>query len=168
MASQAQPARQRMTLERTFDASAQEVWDLWTTREGIESWWGPDGFEVEVRRLELREGGRMEYAMTATGADQIDYMKKAGMPLTTVQKVTFTEVTPCTRLAYAVLADFIPGVEPYEVRTAVDFNTTPDGVRIVLTFDAMHDDQWTRLAVMGRESELGRLAEILRRRRSTA
>lgn len=164
MARQAQDARNRLTLERTFEASVQEVWDLWTTREGIESWWGPDGFEVEVRRLDLREGGAMEYAMKATGADQIDYMKKAGMPLITVHQVTFTEVRPGARLAYTMLADFIPGVEPYEVKTAIDFNAAPEGVRIVLTFDAMHDDQWTRLTVMGYEGELGRLAELLRRR----
>lgn len=168
MAPQAQDARRKITLERTFDASVKEVWDLWTTREGIESWWGPEGFEVEVRQLELREGGGMEYAMRATGADQIDYMKKAGMPLITVHQLTFTEVTPGTRLAYTALADFIPGVEPYEMKTAIDFTTAPDGARIVLTFDAMHDDQWTRLAVMGREGELDRLAEILSRRSSEA
>ncbi len=168
MASQAQHARRTLTLERAFAASVEEVWDLWTTKEGIESWWGPDGFEVKVRRLDLRAGGEMAYAMTATGADQIDYMKKAGMPLTTEHQVTFTEVTPGIRLAYTGLADFIPGVEAYEMKTAIDLATTPDGVSIVLTFDAMHDDEWTRLAVMGREGELGRLAEILSRRRSQA
>jgi len=23
-----------------------EAWALWTTKAGIESWWGPDGFDV--------------------------------------------------------------------------------------------------------------------------
>jgi len=36
----------------------------------------------------------------------------------------------------------------------------------VLTFDAMHDDRWTQLARMGRESELDRLAKLLNRRQS--
>lgn len=168
MAAQAQDARKRITLERTFEASAPELWELWTTPEGIESFWGPDGFEVKVRRLELREGGGMEYAMTATGPDQVDYMKKAGMPTTTVHQVTFTEVSPGTRLGYTEMADFIPGVEPYEVTTAIEFIPTRDGVRLVLTFGAMHDDHWTRMAVLGREGELVRLAEILSRRRSKA
>lgn len=158
--------RKKITLERTFKASMEEVWELWTTREGIESWWGPDGFEVKVGRLELRAGGELEYAMTATASDQIDFMKKAGMPLTSEHKLTFTEVAPGRRLAYKGLADFIPGVKAYEVETVIDFHAMPDGVRIVLTFDAMHDDQWTRLAVMGRESELGRLAELISRRGS--
>ena len=37
-----------MVLERTYEATAQELWELWTTKEGFESWWGPEGFRVEV------------------------------------------------------------------------------------------------------------------------
>jgi hypothetical protein len=33
--------------------------------------------------------------------------------------------------------------------------------RQVLTFDAMHDDEWTKRAVMGHESELDKLAKVL-------
>jgi hypothetical protein len=32
---------------------------------------------------------------------------------------------------------------------------------MVLTFDAMHDETWTQRSVMGRESELGKLAKVL-------
>jgi uncharacterized protein YndB with AHSA1/START domain len=38
-------------LERTYRATIDEVWDMWTTKEGIESWWGPDGFAVKVRKF---------------------------------------------------------------------------------------------------------------------
>ena len=34
-------SKRRITLERTYKASLQDVWDMWTTKEGIESWWGP-------------------------------------------------------------------------------------------------------------------------------
>ena len=46
-------------LERTYRATIDEVWDMWTTKEGIESWWGPDGFAVKVRKLDLRAGGEL-------------------------------------------------------------------------------------------------------------
>jgi uncharacterized protein YndB with AHSA1/START domain len=137
------------------------VWELWTTKEGIESWWGPDGFAVKVQQIDLRPGGELVYAMTATGADQIDYMKKAGMPVTTVSRLTYTEVVPPRRLAYSHLADFIPGVKAYEVPTTVELEETPAGVRMVLSFEAMHDEHWTNLAVMGWENELGKLAKVL-------
>src|SRR6187549_1752661 len=44
--------RQRITLERTYKTSLPELWDLWTTKHGIESWWGPEGFRVEVERID--------------------------------------------------------------------------------------------------------------------
>ena len=83
-------SKRRITLERTYNASLQDIWDMWTTRDGIESWWGPDGFSVKVRTLDLRPGGELHYAMTATAAPQIEFMKKAGMKLTTEAKLTYT------------------------------------------------------------------------------
>ena len=162
MASQTQPARRRISIERTFtEASAEDVWALWTTKDGIESWWGPDGFEVKVRRLDFRLGGELLYAMTATAPEQIEFLRKAGMPLTTESLVRYTDVVPLKRIAFTQLADFIPGVEPYEVGTTVEMETTSHGVRLILTLDAMHDEHWTRMAVMGWENELGKLAKVL-------
>ncbi len=160
--------RPKLTLERTFHASIDEVWELWTTKDGIESWWGPEGFSVAVSDLDLRPGGDLVYAMSATGPEQMEYMTRAGMPLITEHRLTFTEVDPPRKLAYRDMADFIPGVEPYQVETVIELSElseVDDGVRMVLTFDAMHDDRWTQLAVMGRESELQRLADVLAKRR---
>jgi uncharacterized protein YndB with AHSA1/START domain len=156
-----QDARRKVTLERTFNAPIEEVWEMWTTKEGIESWWGPDGFAVTVQKIDLRPGGELRYAMTANAPDQIEFLKKAGMPITTVSRLTYTEVVPPRRLAYSQTADFIPGIEAYEVPTTVELETVLQGVRMVLTFAAMHDEHWTNMAVMGWESELGKLAKLL-------
>jgi hypothetical protein len=59
------------------------------------------------------------------------------------------------------MADFIPNVKPYEVAQTVDFETQQEGVRLVMTLDAMHDEYWTNMMVMGWESELGKLAKLL-------
>jgi uncharacterized protein YndB with AHSA1/START domain len=162
LASQIQPARRRVSIERVFNAAVGDIWELWTTKEGIESWWGPDGFSVKVRRLDFRLGGELLYAMTANAPDQIDFLKKAGMPLTTESLVTYTDVVLLKRLGFTQLADFIPGVKPYEVATTVELDTIPQGVRLVVTLDAMHDEHWTRLAVMGWENELDKLAKVLK------
>ena len=156
--------RPKLTLERTFRASIHEVWELWTTREGIEAWWGPDGFSVEVRSLELRAGGDLVYVMSAVAPEQIDYMKKAGMPVSTHHSLTFTEVSPPRRLAYTNTVDFVPDVEPYQIATLLELREVAGGgTHLVLTFDAMHDDRWTQLARMGHESELSRLEALLLR-----
>jgi len=154
--------RPRLTLERTFRAPIHEVWELWTTREGIEAWWGPEGFSVDVRSLELRAGGDLVYEMSAVAQEQIDYMKKAGMPISTHHSLTFTEVIPPRRLAYRQMVDFVPGVEPYQIETLLELHEVEDGVTgLVLTFDAMHNDHWTQLARMGHESELERLERLI-------
>lgn len=153
--------KRRITLERTFDASIEDVWDLWTTKEGIESWWGPEGFEVTVLEIDLRPGGELRYAMTAKAPAQIEFMKKAGMPLTTEARLTYTEVGRPRRLSYDHLADFVPGVEAYSVSTTVELHPSPNGVKMVLTFDAMHDEAWTERQTLGHESQLRKLASAL-------
>jgi uncharacterized protein YndB with AHSA1/START domain len=160
-------ARRTITLERTYQAPVEDVWELWTTPDGIESWWGPDGFRVEVRKLDLRPGGEMHYAMIATGADQIAFMKKEGMPLTNEHRITFTEIVPPRRIAYTHLADFIPGTAPYEVATLVEIQAAPQGARMVLTMDAMHDERWTQMAAAGWEMELNKLGKALQAKSST-
>ena len=150
-----------MVLERFFTATVQEIWALWTTPEGIESWWGPDGFDVEVRALDLRPGGELAYVMTATAADQVDFMKKAGMPLATEARLTFTEVDPPRRLSYNHRADFIPGVEPYLVGTEVQIEAVGGRVRMALSIEAMHDEDWTDRAVKGWEDQLDKVAAAL-------
>jgi uncharacterized protein YndB with AHSA1/START domain len=160
------PASRRITLERIYQAPIEDIWELWTTKEGIESWWGPGGFTVVVRQLDLRPGGELRYAMTATAPAQVEFMKQAGMPLTSELQIVYTEIVHLRRIAYTHLADFIPGVEPYDVASLVELQPLASGVRQILTFDAMHEEPWTQRAIMGWESELGRLAEVLEARKN--
>jgi uncharacterized protein YndB with AHSA1/START domain len=159
-------ARAQFTLQRTYATSIDQAWALWTTKAGVESWWGPEGFSVTVTALELRPGGQLVYLMTATAAEQAAFMRQAGMPLTSECKVTYTEVTPPNRLAYKTLADFVPGVAPYEVATVVELTATAAGVTLTLTFDAMHDGVWTERARAGHESQLRKLDSLLAGRKT--
>ncbi len=150
-----------VTLERTLKAPLAEVWELWTTKDGIESWWGPEGFSVTVQKLDLRAGGDLLYAMTATRAQEVAFMKEHGMPLTQHVRAKFTEVAPRKVLAYTTLADFIPGTKPYDVGTRIEFAEQKGGTRVLITLDAMHDEVWTERSKMGHESELRKLDALL-------
>jgi uncharacterized protein YndB with AHSA1/START domain len=160
--------KKRINLQRTFNASLDLVWELWTTKEGIESWWGPPGFEVKVGKLELRPGGALEYVMTCVGSEQIAFMKQQNQPLTTPLKARYTEVSPKTLAAWMNLADFIPGVDPYEVETRLTLTAQGAGtVRVDLQLDAMHNEFYTSMATQGWEMEMGKLAAILESRRKS-
>lgn len=164
-----QSSKQRITFERHYKgATSSDVWELWTTKEGIEEWWGPDGFSVTVHTLELRPGGILDYTMTATAPPQVEFMKKAGMPLANRQSGNFTEVEPERLLAFEMRASFIPGVEPYSVGTSVEIFPTADGVRLLVTLDPMHDAYWTEMSAKGMEGELGRLERVLAKRTARA
>ncbi len=153
----------KITIERTYKGRVEDIWELWTTKEGIESWWGPGGFKVEVRKLDLRVGGELHYAMIAVALEMVEYMKSQGMPTSHDARVKYTEIKPKTRLAYQNLVDFVPGVAAYHVGTVVELKEISGGVQLKLTLDAMHDEEWTQRAVMGWEAELGKLADALAR-----
>jgi uncharacterized protein YndB with AHSA1/START domain len=151
-------------IERTYPTSAEDVWQLWTTREGIESWWAPDGFTVEVEKLELEPGGELVYTMTATAPAQVEFMRNAGMPLTTRSRKRFTEITPKKHLAYTSLVDFVPDVQPYEFETEVDLEQSEEGVSVTMTVEPMHDQVWTERLLAGRANELDNLARVIEQR----
>src|SRR5580698_9779993 len=115
MTSPAAPAAQTaIKFERLYDkAAVEDLWHLWTTKEGFESWWGPKGFRVEVQKLELREGGGLVYDMIADAPEEIAAMKKMNMPLSHSTRGTFARIEPLKHLELIHLIDFIPGVKPY-------------------------------------------------------
>ncbi len=150
-------AKKRITLERTYQAALSDVWDLWTTKEGIESWWGPEGFSITVQSLDLRTGGKMLYTQRAVAPEVVAFMKQANLAVVTEVTITLATVKPQTRLSYETWADFIPGVKPYPASTEIELYPSGESVRMVLHIDAMHDELWTQRAVMGWESELRKL-----------
>jgi uncharacterized protein YndB with AHSA1/START domain len=153
--------RRKLVFERTFDATPEEVWDLWTTKEGFESWWGPDGFRAEVRAIDPRPGGELRYAMIASAPEMIAEMKRIGVPLVTESTLIYRQVEPRRRIAYFHAVDFVPGVAAYEVETIVELHASASGVRMVVTIDAMHDAHWTEMAAKGWESQLDKAVRLL-------
>lgn len=148
-------------IEKTYDATPERIWELWTTAAGIERWWSPDGFEVTVDELDLRPGGALVYTMTAVAPEQIEFLQGAGLPLATTARKTFTEVDAPSRLAYSSAIDFVPDHEPYEHLTEVTITPAEDGTRVVMTMEPLHDEVWTERLVAGRKNELENLESAL-------
>ena len=57
-----------VTIERTFDASAAEVWRAWTDPAQLAQWWGPNGFHTPIESVDvdLRPGGHLHMSMIQT------------------------------------------------------------------------------------------------------
>jgi uncharacterized protein YndB with AHSA1/START domain len=54
-----------VTLVASFDAPAEQVWQLWADPRLLERWWGPPSHPATVERHELSAGGRVVYYMTS-------------------------------------------------------------------------------------------------------
>jgi uncharacterized protein YndB with AHSA1/START domain len=148
-------------IEKTYDASPERVWQLWTTAAGIESWWAPEGFAATVQELDVREGGNLRYTLTATAPEQIEFLKGAGIPLATASSKTFVEVVPHARLSYTSLVDFVPDTEPYEFLTIVELAAEGDRTKVTMLMEPLHDEVWTTRLQAGRQNEMENLAKVV-------
>ena len=97
--------------------------------------------------------------MIADSPEMIAAMKHIGQPIFTAARSRFTEVKARKRLVLTNVIDFLPGVEPYESNIAVDFSALGDTVRMVVTLDAMHSNEFTKMQEEGFTSQLTKLDE---------
>lgn len=108
------------SIERTFKAAPQKVWDMWTTKEGIMKWWAVSardmGYAFAVRHMDVRVGGTFAFEM-ANKEHQL------------VNRGTYTRVTPHTDLAWTWHFDIFlaPGEKPYDVPITISLARTPAG-----------------------------------------
>jgi uncharacterized protein YndB with AHSA1/START domain len=153
----AEATRPKVVIERTYRAEVEELWELWTTKEGFESWWGPEGFRVKVHTLEARKGGTLHYDMIADAPEMITAMKQMGRPLSHEARGRFSEFRTQEYLAITHLIDFLPGVNPYESTIAAAFFRSGESVRMVMTLEPMHDEEFTKMSTMGFTSQLTKL-----------
>src|SRR5262245_33534087 len=158
----ASATREKVVIERTYRARVEELWELWTTKEGFESWWGPEGFRVEVHALDARVEGTLHYDMIADAPEQIAAMKRMGHATSHETRGKFVEVRPRERLAITHVIDFLPGVSPYESTMVVEFFASGERVRMVVTLDPMHNAEFTRMSTMGFTSQLAKLDKRFR------
>lgn len=146
------------TIERTYKATIEELWSLWTTREGFQSWWGPQGFRADIHTIEPHPGGTLHYDMVADSPEMIAAMQKLGEPASTSCRGSFTEFHPHHRLALTQRIDFLPGVTPYDSLIEVEFSPQPDNhARMRVTLFPMHDQATTNMQTQGFTSQLSKL-----------
>jgi uncharacterized protein YndB with AHSA1/START domain len=157
-ASQTAP-QATVVVTRTYKAAPDELWSLWTSKEGFESWWGPQGFRVEVSAIDARDGGTLAYDMIADAPDAIAAMKQMGQPLSHKTKGRFSAYQPHTRLTLTHVIDFVPGQPPYETLIEVDFYPEGEATRMVVTIHPHLDPHWTKMSVMGFNSQITKLDE---------
>ncbi len=152
----AEHVTEKLSFERMYRATLAEVWALWTTKDGLESWFCPDGFTISVTAIDPCPGGALDYVMTAVRQQEVDHMTSVGLPLSNAVHLTFQDVVPQTKLRYVAHVE-IEGTPTYDMETHVTMTQTPQGVRMVLSVDPMPDPSWNVQFVAGWEEQLDKL-----------
>lgn len=55
--------KRTVTINRTFDAPIELVWEAWTKPEHIANWWSPKGTVARIIEHDFSVGGKWKYAM---------------------------------------------------------------------------------------------------------
>jgi uncharacterized protein YndB with AHSA1/START domain len=59
-----EPENYELRIERTFDASAEQVFDAWTSEEVLRRWFhSVQGWDTPIAEVDLRVGGKIRLAM---------------------------------------------------------------------------------------------------------
>lgn len=151
-----------VVVEREWKIDPTTLWDLWTTKQGFESWWGPEGLHATVQELNLKEGGELRFELTADSASERAALESIGRPSSHPTSARYVELKPGERVVLRVHVDFIPGVRPYDNDLTADFTKNGDKTRMRVTQEAMHTDELTKMSKEGLESQLAKLDQRFR------
>ncbi|MBI5531030.1 MAG: SRPBCC domain-containing protein [Candidatus Doudnabacteria bacterium] len=92
-----EPIKQ-VTLEKTYDASPETVWQAWTKPEMLKQWWGPDNVTIPQCEVDLKVGGKFYIVMEA--GEGMGPYKGTLWPM----EAQFTVVEPNAKLSYTAQA----------------------------------------------------------------
>lgn len=148
-----------LTLERTFDAPRQKVWDAFTKPELFIQWWGPQGWTTEVKEFDFSEGGVNHYGMKCVDKEQGEWYGKYSWG-----KMVYSNIRPIEgfeNVDYfvdenAVVQENMPASKTAMAFTEVDGQTkivsvteytTPEALKTVLDMGMLEGiaQTWDRL-----------------------
>lgn len=59
-----------LTIERTFDAPKEKLWQAYADKDMFAKWWGPEGWETTIKEFDFVPGGRNHYCMKCVDQNQ--------------------------------------------------------------------------------------------------
>jgi uncharacterized protein YndB with AHSA1/START domain len=142
-----------IVIERTYRAPVEELWALWTTKAGFESWWGPEGFRVEVEIIEARLGGALVFDMIAETAEAL----ASGCAPSLRSRCRFVEFRPHERLKLVDLVDVDSGTPVQDHLIEAEFRSDGARTTMVVTLHPHLEPSDTAIAAAAFNVQLARL-----------
>lgn len=137
-----------IVVTRVIDAPRELVFQAFTS-DGIERWWGPNGFTTTTSKRDVQIGG--EWIFVMHGPDGTDYDNR----------IVYTGITRPDRLEYDHFAGY--EAEPH-FKATVTFNDAGGGTEVALRLlfpTAENRDEAAKYGIEGGHQTLNRLADFL-------
>lgn len=109
-----------LTLERTFNAPIELVWEAWTRPEHIALWWGPKGMETKVLEHDFKVGGKWKYVMSMPDGNEF------------IADGVYSEIVELKKIVSS--ANFKPMTVGVEIQALFEEN----GNKTKFTFNCVH------------------------------
>ena len=68
--------KRTLTAERTFAAPQTKLWQAFADPAKLARWWGPRGWETEIKHMDFQKGGYWHYGMKCVDPAQGDWFGK--------------------------------------------------------------------------------------------
>ncbi|WP_341225593.1 SRPBCC domain-containing protein [uncultured Arcticibacterium sp.] len=145
-----QPSNRTISINRTFNAPIELVWEAWTQAEHIAKWWSPKGIETKVIEHDFSVGGKWKYIMPMPNGQEF------------TAEGQYTEIVKLKKIISS--ANFRPMTEGVEIQSLFKEN----GDKTDFTFNVIHPTeeykiQQEKMGIMnGWGSVFNRLDELLK------
>lgn len=123
-----------IVLSRVIDARRDIVFSAWTDKKHLSNWFGPAGFTIETREIDIAVGGLWRFEMIAPDGQRW------------TSRMQFRRIERPTLIEFDHGADI--GDDPGRFRTTLTFDEQSDG-KTVITLRQLHPTKTQRDAGIG-------------------
>ncbi|SEB41985.1 Uncharacterized conserved protein YndB, AHSA1/START domain [Tenacibaculum sp. MAR_2009_124] len=113
-------SKRTITINRTFNAAIELVWEAWTQPEHIAKWWSPKGMETKIIEHDFNIGGKWKYSMPMPNGTEF------------IADGEYIEIVKLIKIIS--LANFKPMTEGVEIQSLFE----KDGNKTNFTFNVIH------------------------------
>jgi uncharacterized protein YndB with AHSA1/START domain len=137
-----------LEIERLIPAPPERVFDYWTEPELLAKWFGPEGFDIPTKNLDVRPGGKWRTTMRTPDGQ-----------LRTVSGV-YNLIDRPRRLVFTWGWDDDSGLRGHETEVTVTLEPTPGGTRLKLVQQLFQTSEMRQLHNRGWASSFNKLQKL--------
>ena len=125
-----------VVIERSFDAPAQLIWQMWTNPEHFAAWYGPDGATIPVAKMDVGFGGARLVSMkvqTPNGPIEMWFTGEFREVIEN-QRLVYTEAMSDEQGTVLSPAEIgMPDDHPTTTEVQVELEAVDGGTKLVMT-----------------------------------